>query len=358
MGEYYLFAAFVFALVLAAVSFGAIILSGAKKKRLRELNDRESGLLKLYRDIETLSGSFFSEAEELLDTLHETGDRLDGLAKSCAEPELVVASTSISASPSQITIPAQASPVSAPPPVAEVPAAEAEEPAAPARVSHRKAVLEMASRGVPQYDIARQLAITQNEVALIVEIGHKTGSISPAPSIAAPAPEKPKLQRASIIRAPIMSAPAAPEALAPEPVAYEAIAAAPVEQVQIEQVAIEPAPAVHEPVITTPVFEIIRTAEPTSEPMPEYAEPPQYTPEQYQYAAPAEPETSAAPAFTGYYAAPETPEPSATAELLEMYAAPYNSEGEYTEYTEYATEPYYDYNSGEYTAPADEAFNA
>ncbi|MDR2421708.1 MAG: hypothetical protein LBD49_06375 [Oscillospiraceae bacterium] len=145
-----MFASFIFALAIAAVLVVRFAFGGVKR-RMRELSEREAALMKLYRDIEKLSSAFRSEAEELLDALRETEERL------------------------------YSAPPAAPPPDCEAPLPGqmhiAEPAASPAAetpyVSRRDEVLRLAGEGLATDDIARELSITQNEVALIIGISGK-----------------------------------------------------------------------------------------------------------------------------------------------------------------------------------------
>ncbi|MDR1330320.1 MAG: hypothetical protein LBK23_12045 [Oscillospiraceae bacterium] len=146
MPENYQFAVFIFALA-AATIFLARFAFGGVKRRLRELNEREAALLKLYRDIESISNTFHSEAEVLLDSLREAEER--------------------------VWTPAPGQPPAAPPHLlsasAKETAAADEEP----QKTRREEVLRLFAEGLSADEIAQELSVTHNEVSLIISVAGK-----------------------------------------------------------------------------------------------------------------------------------------------------------------------------------------
>jgi hypothetical protein len=161
MTEYYKFAAYIFALVVVAVLIARLAFGGVKR-RLRELDEREASLLKLYRDIEKLSDSFHEEAEDALDALREAEVRIYNYKTAPNNtrwtdepaPDITVSDTPLVG---QMQIPGMS-----PSPADDTPAEK------PRRASRREAVLSLSKAGLETDDIARELSITKNEVALII----------------------------------------------------------------------------------------------------------------------------------------------------------------------------------------------
>jgi DNA-binding NarL/FixJ family response regulator len=158
MIEYYKFAAFIFALIVAAVVVARLAFGGVKR-RLKELDEREAALLKLYRDIEKLSDTFSAEAEDALDLLRETEERIYARKAAPADSVHFDAEPAPPEPPlvGQMQIPEVSDATSD-----NVPTDKTR------HSSRRETVLSLAKDGLATDDIARALSITQNEVALII----------------------------------------------------------------------------------------------------------------------------------------------------------------------------------------------
>jgi hypothetical protein len=147
------FTIFIVALVFVSVVFAGLLFRGSKR-RMRELDERQTELLRLYSNIEELADTFTAEAEDAMNALRglldEYGELLKTPLPQPPEP------TADAPDPAQITLP-----------IFDVVVADAAEP----RGSKRERVLELKDGGLNASGIARELGITRNEVDLILSLG-------------------------------------------------------------------------------------------------------------------------------------------------------------------------------------------
>jgi hypothetical protein len=144
------------ALVFVSVVFAGLLFRGSKR-RMRELDERQTELLRLYSNIEELADTFTAEAEDAISALRTLIVEYDSLLKTPLPKPPVVAIPSLSV-PAKVNLPTFD---------AIVGGDDDYEP----KLSNRERVLELKDDGLNANEIARELGVTRNEVDLILSLG-------------------------------------------------------------------------------------------------------------------------------------------------------------------------------------------
>ncbi|MDR3278765.1 MAG: hypothetical protein LBT12_08320 [Oscillospiraceae bacterium] len=147
---YYVFALFVFALVCVVVVLCKFLFSD-KKRRDKRLDEREAELLKLYGRVEDAVEEFYGEVNDAKAELSSLKSELGGAG--------------ISPPPQNAEAPAPAR--------ASVDVLVSDHVEETPRRDRHELVLQLAREGKTKPQIAKELGITQNEVALIIGLNKK-----------------------------------------------------------------------------------------------------------------------------------------------------------------------------------------
>jgi hypothetical protein len=150
---YYTFALFVFGLACVVIILCRVLFSD-KKRRDKRLDEREAELLKLYGRVEDAMEEFYGGVDDAKAELSRLKGELGGAAAPPPQP------------PQGADVPA---PVVHP----SVDVLVSDPVEEPPRKDRHELVLQLARAGKTKPQIAKELGVTQNEVALIIGLSKK-----------------------------------------------------------------------------------------------------------------------------------------------------------------------------------------
>jgi hypothetical protein len=176
--RYYAFAFFIFVLVCVVLVLCKLLFSGSRREN-KLLDDKETQLLKLFRDLEDIMSDFYDRVDESKAEMQKLDQArqplLDALALSEAalaqEPERRNPKSAASAPDFKQLVDTYAGDASAPPYPQNSPNAGNKPPNAQnAALPKKDRILQLHSEGKTGNQIAETLDITQSEVSMVIEM--------------------------------------------------------------------------------------------------------------------------------------------------------------------------------------------